>query len=166
MKNFISSKIVAVLAGNIGALALIAFGAYLYNVGSELLATNFVIGMFLISVLPITLFLSALIYQTHVVGNCRQLSVVESDDCSHVQKSAILALKDAFDTTRYVPMMLVGLTCVASLVLVSPVIGRGIIANQEFMLTVIGSLFIVAQLFIGLKSYGLTLNAYHKLSNV
>ena len=151
------------LVGNVGSLVLIAFGAYLFSIGAELLQTNFVIGSLLLSVLPVTLFLSALVYQNYVVGNCRQLSFVESDKCSHLQKSAILALKDAFDSTRYVPMMLVGLTCVVSLMLVSPTIGKGILANQEFFLTTIGSLFICGQIYIGLKSFTLTVNAYNKL---
>jgi hypothetical protein len=165
MKNFISNKIVAVLVGNIGALALIAFGVYLFTIGSELLQANSVFGALLISLLPVTLFLSALVYQNYVVGNCRQLSVVESDKCSHIQRSAILALKDAFDSARYVPMMLVGMTCVISLVLVSPAIGLSMINNQEIFFTVLGSLFISSQLYIGMKSYMLTVNAYNKLSN-
>ena len=165
MKNFISNKIVAVLVGNLGSLALIAFGVYLFKIGSELLQTNSVFGAFLISLLPVALFLSALVYQNYVVGNCRQLSVVESDKCSHIQRSAILALKDAFDSARYVPMMLVGMTCIISLVLVSPAIGLSMIHNQELIFTVLGSLFISAQLYIGLKSYTLTVNAYHKLTN-
>lgn len=165
MKNFISNKIVAVLAGNIVALALIIFGVYLFKIGAELLQTNFVIGSLAISVLPITLFLSALVYQNHVVGNCRQLSILKSDNCGHMQKSLVLALKDAFNSTRYVPMMLVGLSCVASFMLVSPLIGKSIIANQELLFTAIGSLFISGQIYIGLKSYALTANAFNKLLN-
>lgn len=166
MKNFISNKIVAVLVGNLGSIALIAFGSHLFFIGSELLQKNFVLGAFLISLLPITLFLSALVYQNYVVGNCRQLTLVESNKCSHLQKSAILALKDAFDSARYVPMMLIGMTCVVSFILVSPIIGQGIINGQEFILTFFGSLFILLQIYIGFKAYSLTVNAYHKLSDV
>ena len=165
MKKFVSKKIVAVLTGNLISLLLIAGGAYLFKIGSELLQMNFVVGILLVSLLPGSLFLSALVYQRYVVGNCRQLSVVDNKECGHIQKAFLLALKDGFESARYVPMLLIALACASSFMLVSPIIGRGIIEHDVISIQLLGCLIISGQFLLGIKAYNLTVNAYSRLTS-
>lgn len=163
MATFVSRKIELVFCGNVAFLCLVATGAFLFNIGYENIASNLLIGMLMVSMLPVALYLAAKTYQKMVVGNCRQLSLVDDKEVTHFKRSVLMALKSAFESTRYVPMLVSAMTAVSALLLVSPLIVIESFKIDSLSLQFIGCLAVSAQVLLASEAIMLALNAYRNL---
>lgn len=160
MTNLISRKIKSVALGNVAAMLLASAGIFSFIHGASVINANSLLGVTLVSLLPLFLYAASYFYQGMVVGNCRQLAIIDTINCGHFKKSLILSLKDAFESTRYVPMLLTLMTLLTSIFLVSPAIGEAIIDSEVIFSQCLFSLVISGNLIVATKAGLTTIDAY------
>lgn len=151
MSKFVTRKIISIARGVFFSSAIVVGSFTAMYFGKSLLSENFSLGALLISLAPLSIFLTAFYYQGSVVFSIRQIAVEPEEDMTKFEKRFVRTAESSYIFAKWIPLIITAFAAILSVTFIPGSIGHAAFESGRMIEMTLASLLISANFILFVK---------------